>query len=181
MSCMDSDSSLLLLSAPQLSSPYSLLVLSILCPAPDAQGRPHPYPPCLPSLPTIQLGPHVDVEIQMPFPANFPSSLSTPSLQHTPTPTPPLVEINDILDLLPPTPLHHPIVPIKRHLVAQKRIPSRLGAERRGRVEESEVVGKEAWEARCRRRGGRAGTEAAEREEFGAGAGWSGWGGLGIG
>lgn len=75
----------------------------------------HPHPP---PLPRIQLRPNIQVEI--------------------PHPTPPPIKINNILHLLPlpfpllnplhispPTPLHNPIMPIKRPLIPQPPKPPR--------------------------------------------------------
>ena len=77
-------------------------------PSTQPQKPPNPQPP---PLPRIQLRPHIQIEI--------------------PDPPPPPIKINHILHLLslPPfplrTPLNNPIMPIKRPLIPQPRIPPR--------------------------------------------------------
>ena len=67
---------------------------------PHQPPQPHPPP-----LPTIQPRPHVQIERQ-------PAS-------------PPAIKINHILHLTPPTPLHHPIMAIKRALIPPQPQPPR--------------------------------------------------------
>lgn len=76
----------------------------ILIPPLHPHQPPQSHPP---SLPTIQLGPHIQIKRQPP------------------TFSP--IKINHILHpSLPLTPLHHPIMPIKRPLVPQQPQPPRL-------------------------------------------------------
>lgn len=69
----------------------------------SANESPNPHPP---PLPTIQLGPNIQIKTQ---PATLPP-----------------IKINHILHPLPSTPLHHPIMPIKRPLIPQPPIHPRL-------------------------------------------------------
>ena len=88
-----------------LTNPRPFLQSSAPCRRLISQPKKLPQPQSPPG-PTVQLGSHIQKKTQ-----SFPS--------------PPLVEINDILYALPTTPLHHPIMSIKRPLVTQPSIHSR--------------------------------------------------------
>jgi hypothetical protein len=106
-------------------------------PIPLRKPPPHspPHNPRPDALPTIQLGPHIQIKAQRgPIPT-MPIGIPAP-LTRGPVPRSSLIKVNDIFDLLPTTPLHHPIMAVKGDLVAQESVPARAGGERVEGVEE---------------------------------------------
>lgn len=78
------------------------------------QRPPHPHPP---PLPTIQLGP--DIQIKTRHPLALPSPSPSPSSRLLAR-----IKINHVLHP-DPTPLHHPVMAIKRPRVPQPGVPPR--------------------------------------------------------
>ena len=91
-------------------SVYPYILPTIQCtisPNNPFSSQPHQPPqPHPPPLPTIQLRPNIQIKTQPP--------------------APPPIKINHILHPPPLTPLHHPIMPIKRRFIPPQRIPPRL-------------------------------------------------------
>ena len=92
--------------AGHICTSYSIMQSHIYTTPAPPHSHPHQPPqPHPPPLPTIQLRPHIQIKSQPP--------------------APPPIKINHILHPHPLTPLHHPIMPIKRTLVPPQPQPPR--------------------------------------------------------